>query len=113
MSFLSKLFKDKSNIKTISAASLKQFIDSGVKLQLIDVRTKAEHQKQNIKESLNIDVFNPDFEYLCESKVNPSKPVLLYCRSGQRSMNAARKLEKIGFQDIYNLRGGMISWSRL
>lgn len=113
MSFLSKLFKEKSNIKNITAASLKQFIDSGTNLNLVDVRTKAEHQQQNIKGSVNIDVFNSEFENLCQSKIDPEEPILLYCRSGQRSMNAARKLEKIGFKDIYNLKGGMIAWTRV
>jgi len=113
MSFLSQLFKTETNIKNISATSLKQLIESGEKLQLIDVRTKAEHQQQNIAKSVNIDVFSKDFEQKCQSKFDLSEPVLLYCRSGQRSMNAARKLEKIGFKDIYNLKGGMMAWSRV
>ncbi|TKS56421.1 rhodanese-like domain-containing protein [Mesohalobacter halotolerans] len=113
MSFLSKLFREQSNVKNITAASLKQFINSHTKLKLIDVRSTAEHNRQNIKGSINIDVFDSNFEDLCETKVNINEPVLLYCRSGQRSMTAARKLEKMGYKDIYNLKGGMIAWSRL
>ena len=113
MSFFSKLFREQSNVKNITAASLKQFMDSNTTLKLIDVRTKAEHQRQNIKGSINIDIFNSNFDDLCETKVDVNEPVLLYCRSGQRSMTAARRLEKMGYQDIYNLKGGMIAWSRL
>lgn len=113
MSFLSQIFKTNTNIKNISAASLKDLMGSGENLQIIDVRTKAEYQQNKIAKSTNIDVFQSDFEQKCESKFDLSKPVLLYCRSGQRSMNAARKLEKIGFEDIYNLRGGMMAWSRV
>ena len=113
MSFLSQLFKTESNIKHITAESLKQLIDSGEKLQLLDVRTPAEYKQQHISKALNIDVFKANFEELCQSKFDKSKPILLYCRSGQRSMNAARKLDKNGFEQIYNLKGGMMAWSRV
>lgn len=112
MSFLSQLFNTNTNIKNISATSLKELVESGEKLQIIDVRSKTEHLQNSIAKASNIDVFNSDFEQKCQSKFDLSKPVILYCRSGQRSMNAARKLEKIGFEDIYNLKGGMIAWTR-
>lgn len=82
-------------------------------LQLLDVRTAGEFKQQHIPKAINIDGFKPDFEQKCQAKFDLSEPILLYCRSGQRSMNAARKLEKIGFKEIYNLKGGMIAWSRV
>jgi rhodanese-related sulfurtransferase len=43
-------------------------------------------------------------------KLNPSKPVYLYCRSGNRSGKAANLLAKMGFTEIYDLKGGYMSW---
>jgi len=39
-----------------------------------------------------------------------SEPVVVVCRSGARSGNAARQLVQMGFQKVINLRGGMMAW---
>ncbi|RRO17124.1 rhodanese-like domain-containing protein [Flavobacteriaceae bacterium 14752] len=111
MSILSEFLKSKTNIKTVSVTALKQLLNEQEKIQLLDVRTPAEFNQQHISKAVNIDVFKSDFVQKCQSKFEMSKPILLYCRSGQRSLNAAKKLDQIGFQDIYNLKGGMIAWS--
>lgn len=38
------------------------------------------------------------------------RPVVAYCRSGNRSRMAAKTLERLGFKEIYNLRGGYRAW---
>ena len=38
------------------------------------------------------------------------RPVLAYCRSGHRSRTAARLLRKQGFEQVYNLQGGIVAW---
>ena len=40
------------------------------------------------------------------------KPVLVTCRSGQRSASACRMLKKAGFEPVYNQAGGIIAWER-
>ena len=40
------------------------------------------------------------------------KPVLVTCRSGQRSASAYRMLRKDGFETVYNQAGGIIAWER-
>lgn len=40
------------------------------------------------------------------------KPVIVYCRSGNRSLNAAAKLKKKGFNRVYNLTGGILAWQK-
>ncbi len=111
MNLFSKLFKSGSNIKDITAQMLMKRLDSYAKFNIVDVRTKEEFKNEHISQATNIDVFNPSFEYECQAKFEKSIPIILYCRSGKRSLNAARKLEKIGFQEIYNLKGGMLAWS--
>lgn len=41
-----------------------------------------------------------------------SKPVLVACRSGQRSARACGMLKKAGFETVYNLAGGIMAWQR-
>jgi rhodanese-related sulfurtransferase len=41
-----------------------------------------------------------------------NKPVVVYCRSGQRSIGAAGTLKKAGFEKVYNLTGGIIAWQK-
>ena len=41
-----------------------------------------------------------------------SKPVLVTCRSGQRSARACGILKKAGFETVYNQAGGLIAWER-
>jgi rhodanese-related sulfurtransferase len=44
------------------------------------------------------------------SEIPKDKSVYLYCRSGMRSKQAARILQKNGFHEIAHLQGGMMSW---
>ncbi len=40
------------------------------------------------------------------------KPVIVYCRTGNRSMSAAAKLRKKGFDKVYNMAGGILAWQK-
>ncbi len=40
------------------------------------------------------------------------KPVIVYCRSGNRSISAGSKLRKKGFNQVYNLTGGILAWQK-
>ena len=44
------------------------------------------------------------------AKLDPERPVALYCRSGRRSENAAWVLEKVFFKNVVDLEGGYIAW---
>ena len=109
MSLLRKLFglgTGSSNaITLLSTADFKE----GMKqkgAQLVDVRTPGEFSQGHYKNAKNIDYYNAsNFDKQIE-KLNKEKPVYLYCRSGMRSHRAAVKLAKMGFEEIYDLRGG-------
>ena len=45
-------------------------------------------------------------------EVPRDRSVVVYCRSGQRSLTAARRLTEAGFADVANLTGGMLAWAR-
>ncbi len=106
------LFKSKSGVESISATALKQLIQQDSSLKLLDVRTPQEFNQGHIEKAVNIDVFRSDFVSKCEAKFKTTDTLILYCRSGQRSMNAAKKLENAGFTSLHNLSGGITAWSR-
>ncbi|WP_224483810.1 rhodanese-like domain-containing protein [Robertkochia aurantiaca] len=80
---------------------------------LIDVRTPEEYQEGHLPEAINIDWYSDAFlkEVMEVIRDNAGDPVLLYCRSGNRSAQASAKLDSLGFRKIYNLDGGYAAWS--
>lgn len=78
-------------------------------VQLVDVRTPAEFQQGHLADALLIDFKAADFDALCAEKLDKSRPVAVYCRSGKRSAAAAQRLAAAGFT-VYNLRGGILEW---
>lgn len=78
-------------------------------VQLVDVRTAKERADGYIGNSQNIDYNSPTFDQDI-LKLDKSKPVILYCRSGNRSAKCAKKLKDAGFVKIYDLKGGITHW---
>jgi thioredoxin len=78
--------------------------------QLVDVRTPEEYNSGHIENSINLNIYDSNFEKEI-SKLDKSKPVFVYCRSGGRSSSAASKLVEMGFSEIYDLQGGITAWN--
>ena len=83
---------------------------AGDDVQLVDVRTSAEYYEGHIRSAINIDyskeaLFVEGFE-----KLDIGKPIYIYSQSGNRSQKAAAKLFEMGFEEIYDLRGGYTIW---
>jgi phage shock protein E len=98
-----------SQIKNdIEIAEFKKKMDSE-RYTLIDVRTAEEFAEGHIKGALNIDYFGATFSDEI-SKVSSEKPVLVYCRSGNRSGKAMQIMYDLEFKKVYNLRGGIKGW---
>ena len=113
MSILSFLFGEQSlpdTIKILDREEYKNAISKG-KVQLVDVRTRAEFMSGHIKGASNIDFFQGSAFESAFSKMKKEKPVYLYCQSGNRSQKAARRLVEMGFTEVYDLRGGYRTWS--
>lgn len=97
-------------IESVNAAQFAALIKEG-NGNLIDVRTAGEYASGNIENATLIDVNSSSFNTEIQ-KLDKSLPVYVYCRSGARSMNAARQMEAQGFTKIYNLSGGFMSWPK-
>lgn len=80
------------------------------KVQLVDVRTSREYKAGTIEYASNIDYFDDENFYSKFGKLDKEKPVYIFCRSGNRSQKAAKKLVKLGFKEIYDLKGGYLNW---
>jgi len=79
-------------------------------IQLIDVRTAAEYAKGHIAEAINIALKNKEKFVKEFQKLDKNKPIYLYCHSGIRSRCASKKLAKMGFQNIFDFKGGYKAW---
>lgn len=76
---------------------------------LIDVRTPEEFAEGHIEGALLLPVDEIDEESISELVADKDTPVVLYCRSGRRSADAASKLVQLGYKEVYDL-GGINSW---
>ena len=95
-------------MQIIEAATLKQRMVSE-KINLIDVRQPEEHAEFNIGGIL-LPLGNIMSMQIEEIEDLRNEEIICYCRSGQRSMQAAMMLETMGFTNVKNLAGGMMEW---
>lgn len=100
--------KSSAEVKLVTADEMQDILDLE-DVQLIDVRTPTEHEEIRIANSQNIDFSSPTFDEDI-SKLDKDKPVILYCKGGNRSAKCAKKLQNAGFQKIYDLEGGISKW---
>lgn len=91
-------------VKEISVEELKKKIEAKENFQLIDVREIWEHEEKNIGGELI-----PLSEIISQGKkISKEKQVVIYCKTGVRSAIAIQRLqEKFGFNNLYNLKGGI------
>ena len=110
MGLLDKFKKSTNKTKSeiLSKEEFKALVENA-NVTLIDVRTPEEFKEGKIFHAKNINYFDHDFQ----SKINEldkSKTVYIYCRSGNRSQKAAKKMKNLGFQHIVDLEGGYMNW---
>ena len=110
MSFFFINCNSQEEIKSISTQELKVLLTKE-KVQLMDVRTPKEIKDGAIETALFANFFDEDFATKAVNKLDKSKPVYLYCRSGNRSSKASKILQEKGFE-VYNVLGGFNTWKK-
>jgi rhodanese-related sulfurtransferase len=95
-------------VLVVNSTSFEQKI-SEQGIQLVDVRTPEEFKEKHISGAINANVLGEDFEQKVIT-LEKNKPILVYCKSGVRSANAAAKLKAMGFTTIIDLDGGITKW---
>lgn len=77
--------------------------------QLLDVRTKEEWNEGHLKDATLVTVTEDDFLEKAKAVLDPKKEVVVYCRSGGRSVVAAERLRDAGFK-VHEIAGGITAW---
>jgi len=96
--------------KALGPAALTALVNRDNAL-VVDLRPQADFEKGHIpgSKSVQLSQFDPENKQLAAAR---SLPVVLVCKAGQTSADAARRLRKAGFERVYVLDGGIGAWQQ-
>ena len=96
-------------MEEMTATELKQRLDNGDDIQIIDVREDVEVAIGRIPNSVHI----PLAQVLTRvTEIDPNRETVVHCKMGGRSARAIDALQRSGFTGkLINLKGGIIGWS--
>ena len=97
------------NHRDLDTTEFKKLFDEN-SLVLIDVRTEDEFKLGHLKDAAHIDFYKDDFEASLDG-LDKRERYLVYCRSGSRSRQTMYLMRDLGFDEVYNLEGGIIAWN--
>ena len=94
-------------MKEVTVSELKQMMDNKEDFQLIDVREPHEADIAQIGGELI-----PMGEVMANlDKISKDKKVVVHCKAGGRSGAIVNALQSQGYNNVYNLKGGILAWS--
>lgn len=107
---LDPLRRRASGVASVSAVELPQLInhDSAI---VVDISDPNDYKKGHIPNAINIP-FETLSDNLGRLQKHKNKPIVVACRTGNRSPRAASILRKQGFESLYTLSGGLASWQK-
>lgn len=97
-------------IKEVDCVAALQFINHKNAL-VLDVREDSEYQSGHILDAVHIPLGKLG-ERIGELEKHKDRPIVVICRSGNRSVPACARLGKQGFAQAYCLTGGMLAWQK-
>ena len=105
---VTKTSETSGSYKTISSTEAQQMIEENKDALILDVRTAAEYESGHIPNAVNLS--NEDIQAgKVDSLKDKSQLIMVYCRSGNRSRQAAQKLAELGYTNVVDF-GGIQSW---
>ena len=105
---VTKTSETSGSYKTISSTEAQQMIEENKDVLILDVRTAAEYESGHIPNAVNLS--NEDIQAgKVDSLKDKSQLIMVYCRSGNRSRQAAQKLAELGYTNVVDF-GGIQSW---
>jgi len=94
-------------MKEVTVQELKSMRENNEDFQLIDVREEMEYDIANIGgELIPMGTVMDNLD-----KINRDKKVVVHCKSGARSGTIVQMLTAQGFDNLYNLKGGILAWA--
>ena len=97
-------------IKTMTVTQLKQEMEGSTPPVLIDCRELDEWNEGHIEGATFISLSTMD-QNISTLEDKKNHPLVLQCRSGKRSLRACQFLANNGFENLYNLEGGILAWA--
>ncbi len=102
--------REVEEVPSITATALKARLDSGDRLEIVDVREPHEWEIVNLARlGARLIPLGVLPEHMNE--LDSADEIVLYCRSGVRSAKALNQLRDAGFRKLHNLTGGILAWS--
>ena len=98
-----------ADVPEITATELKARMDQGDMPALLDVREHFERRIADLPEHGQARIPTGEVVQRME-ELDRRRPLVIYCRSGSRSAWAARLLQERGFENVLNLKGGILAW---
>ena len=98
-------------MQNITPEEVKERLDKGEQLNLVDVREPHERAEFNIG-GVHIPLGQVQMMQVDQLENMKNEEVIVYCRSGNRSGQAAMILDTLGFANTKNLSGGMLAWQQ-
>lgn len=96
-------------IEKLSFEEAKRLMDQSPEYILLDVREEEEYITGHAIDALLFPVDDIDEDTVPLLLPDREMPILIYCRSGRRSSDAAHKLENMGYTKLYDI-GSLIGW---
>ena len=95
--------------KKVTFEEAKDIIDSTPNLMILDVREEEEYITGHAIDAQLFTLANINEDTANEMIPDKDTPILVYCRSGRRSKQAAQILVSLGYKTVYDV-GGLIGW---
>lgn len=102
-----KITEKETAYHKITAEEAKNKIEKG-NVTIVDVRTKEEYDLSHIPEAILLPLDSINYEF-SDERLDKEAVLLIYCRSGKRSKQAAEKLIELGYRNVYDF-GGIMDW---
>src|SRR5258706_7641857 len=99
-----------ASIRTISVDEFEKLAADSSNV-VLDVRTPEEFAAGHLPGAINVDFNAEDFEQKV-SGLDKKKTYLVHCAVGGRSARACKKLDRLNFSSVYNLKGGNAAWEK-
>ncbi len=96
-------------LETVDPASAATVIAEEPGVVVLDIRTPEEYAQGAIEGAVNIDFYASDFAAQLD-QLDKDTPYVVYCRSGNRSDQAMDTFADLGFTDVTEIEGGLVSW---
>jgi rhodanese-related sulfurtransferase len=104
-------YKKKIKMKNLTSKELIEKLDNDQNAFLLDVRSEEEYEESNIPNSKLLNIRDPQSFMDGLQDLDKSKNFYVYCHSGVRSVQACQIMKTFGFNNLYNLLGGISEWT--